>query len=83
MSACYCTGPRPGHVLCPCRERAENERRLQRFVYETFSQPTIQPLSRAGWSCPNCGKAHGPDVQTCPDAAREPAPTPEPSRREG
>lgn len=21
-----------------------------------------------GWLCPSCGKAHGPTVQTCPDA---------------
>lgn len=20
-----------------------------------------------GWKCPNCGKAHAPDVKTCPD----------------
>lgn len=22
-----------------------------------------------GWKCPNCGKAHGPMVQTCPEPA--------------
>ena len=22
-----------------------------------------------GWSCPNCGKAHAPHVQTCPEVA--------------
>jgi hypothetical protein len=22
-----------------------------------------------GWKCPNCGKAHGPHVQTCPEPA--------------
>jgi hypothetical protein len=22
-----------------------------------------------GWLCPNCGKAHGPDVATCPEPA--------------
>lgn len=21
-----------------------------------------------GWKCPNCGKAHGPHVDTCPEA---------------
>lgn len=24
MSACCCIGPRPGHDLCPCRERARD-----------------------------------------------------------
>jgi len=29
-----------------------------------------------GWSCPNCGKAHAPSVQTCPEVATQPvAPT--------
>lgn len=23
-----------------------------------------------GWNCPNCGKAHAPDVKTCPEPAR-------------
>lgn len=22
---------------------------------------------REGWKCPNCGKAHGPHVDTCPE----------------
>jgi hypothetical protein len=21
----------------------------------------------AGWQCPNCGRAHGPEVSTCPE----------------
>jgi uncharacterized OB-fold protein len=25
---------------------------------------------RSGWQCPNCGKAHAPDVPTCPEAPR-------------
>lgn len=25
-----------------------------------------------GWKCPNCGKAHGPHVDTCPAAATSP-----------
>jgi len=30
--ACFCSGPRPGHTRCPCRERADaaNESRLER-----------------------------------------------------
>lgn len=24
---------------------------------------------RTGWMCPACGKAHAPDVETCPSAA--------------
>lgn len=24
-----------------------------------------------GWSCPHCGKAHGPDVVTCPNPPSE------------
>lgn len=27
-----------------------------------------------GWNCPNCGKAHAPHVQTCPEPARMAAP---------
>lgn len=23
--ACFCSGPRPGHDLCPCRERSESD----------------------------------------------------------
>lgn len=23
----------------------------------------------AGWQCPNCGRAHAPSVQTCPEPA--------------
>lgn len=25
---------------------------------------------REGWKCPNCGKAHGPHVDTCPETAQ-------------
>lgn len=25
----------------------------------------------SGWQCPNCGKAHAPDVATCPDPPRD------------
>lgn len=41
-----------------------------------------------GWKCPNCGKAHAPDVKTCPDPAGAqpwphvpayPAPNPRPT----
>lgn len=28
------------------------------------------PGTPAGWQCPNCGKAHAPDVSTCPEPAR-------------
>lgn len=30
MASCGCLGPRPGHKLCPCRERAQSaqERRI-------------------------------------------------------
>lgn len=24
------------------------------------------PYQPTGWKCPNCGRAHGPDVATCP-----------------
>ena len=24
-----------------------------------------------GWKCPNCGKAHAPHVQTCPEPAQQ------------
>lgn len=24
---------------------------------------------REGWKCPNCGKAHGPHIATCPEPA--------------
>ena len=30
MGPCYCMGPRPGHKLCPCRERLELERQRVR-----------------------------------------------------
>lgn len=26
MGACFCSGPRPGHTLCPCAERRESDR---------------------------------------------------------
>lgn len=26
MNACFCSGPRPGHTLCPCRERNETDK---------------------------------------------------------
>jgi uncharacterized OB-fold protein len=34
----------------------------------TIARLTLE-LARArreGWKCPNCGKAHGPQMQTCP-----------------
>lgn len=24
-----------------------------------------------GWQCPSCGRAHAPEVKTCPDPARK------------
>lgn len=27
---------------------------------------------KEGWKCPNCGKAHAPHVQTCPENATLP-----------
>lgn len=32
------------------------------------------PALPMGWQCPNCGKAHAPDVKTCP---APPKPKPE------
>jgi hypothetical protein len=32
MSACFCIGPRPGHSLCPCRERDEGRRETDAFM---------------------------------------------------
>lgn len=32
-------------------------------------QPWPNPTGPQGWSCPHCGKAHAPWVQTCPEAA--------------
>lgn len=51
--------------------------------------PNLQPdvsLNRSesmseGWKCPNCGKAHGPHVDTCPEPgglAQPPGPLPSP-----
>lgn len=36
MGACFCSGPRPGHDLCPCRERHESgdQRELRRLRAE-------------------------------------------------
>lgn len=82
MASCYCMGPRPGHTLCPCRERAEDDRRRQLRVgpYRPYRGPTVDPyyapIPRAGWSCPNCGKAHSPAVLTCPEPPRAAAPSP-------
>lgn len=30
----------------------------------------LQPSPSFGWQCPNCGRAHAPDVGTCPDPPR-------------
>ena len=49
-----------------------DERRRQ-FVADPprgLRRPESAPLS-AGWQCPNCGRAHGPDVATCPESPRD------------
>jgi uncharacterized OB-fold protein len=33
------------------------------MAYASF---TVNGLLQ-GWQCPNCGKAHAPDVKTCPE----------------
>lgn len=31
----------------------------------------LRPVSiPSGWQCPNCGRAHAPDVATCPEPPR-------------
>jgi hypothetical protein len=29
-----------------------------------------------GWSCPHCGRAHAPDVKTCPEPGKAVGPPP-------
>lgn len=31
----------------------------------------LAQAGKAGWKCPNCGKAHGPQMQTCPAPPRD------------
>lgn len=31
----------------------------------------LRPSTGQGWQCPNCGKAHGPEVTTCPEPPRD------------
>jgi hypothetical protein len=45
MGACFCSGPRPGHDLCPCRERHESgdQRELRRLRAEVERLRRQQP----------------------------------------
>lgn len=50
---------------------------MSQFEHESEDQSPalnklIRDLKRAerGWQCPNCGKAHSPDVKTCPESPK-------------
>lgn len=46
---CMCMGPLPGHVLCPCMERAEDARRGSSYLP---APPTFLPPQQHGCICP-------------------------------
>jgi hypothetical protein len=48
---------------------AERRRELDAEPRRGLRRPETAPLS-AGWQCPNCGRAHSPDVPTCPEEPR-------------
>ena len=58
----------------------EQKKALQEFVEERWRQfdadlsrglwPPHGAPTPSGWQCPNCGKAHAPDVATCPEPPR-------------
>lgn len=33
--------------------------------------PGFTSFTAVGWHCPNCGRAHAPDVKTCPEPVRD------------
>ena len=39
----------------------------------------ITTTQKQGWMCPQCGKAHGPHVDTCPEPRKDAAPVVVPS----
>jgi uncharacterized OB-fold protein len=43
---------------------AEEIKRLQDDIGRLTR--ALAAVTKSGWSCPNCGKAHGPQMQTCP-----------------
>jgi uncharacterized OB-fold protein len=49
---------------------------IEKFVEERKKQfdadlpRGLRSASAAGWQCPNCGRAHAPDVATCPEMPR-------------
>lgn len=63
MRVCACLGPRPGHTLCPCREREEEERRGRE--YHPLTGPRTMPIQQHGWICPKCGHVYAPFMPAC------------------
>ena len=48
-------------------EEFVKERRKQ---FEDDPPRGLRGIAVAGWQCPNCGRAHAPDVATCPEMPR-------------
>lgn len=65
MFACACLGPKPGHKLCPCREREESERLGRKWHPLSGPAPVNVWPSPRGWECPKCGKVYAPFVAEC------------------
>lgn len=66
---------RIGTPLSPDQVRkVESALRMERGFLELpprgLRLPREAPLA-AGWACSNCGKAHAPHVQTCPEPAND------------
>ena len=46
-------------------ERAMTEEVIPQLLKEQNRKRWPQPAA-AGWMCPNCGRAHSPEITTCP-----------------
>lgn len=65
-------------IFKDCHElTGEKKKAVQEFEDERKRQLEAEPLrglrgpaARSGWQCPNCGGAHAPDVNTCPEPPR-------------
>lgn len=42
---CYCSGPQPGHTLCPCAERRESARDCELRRLRTENETLMRRLS--------------------------------------
>jgi len=65
-------------MLAGCDELTDDQKKLirefgeerQRQFDAELQHGLRRTIAVSGWQCPNCGKAHAPDVSTCPEPAR-------------